>query len=89
MLLVTTKGVCNMSHKYVYLFTEGNSTMRELLGGKGANLADTLSIDVDSKNISRQSVSQTLLPSVCKKSKWCGTILLQITCMLFVTPQWQ
>ena len=28
-----------MSHKYVYLFSEGNETMRELLGGKGANLA--------------------------------------------------
>ena len=25
--------------KYVYLFTEGNAKMRELLGGKGANLA--------------------------------------------------
>ncbi len=29
-----------MSHKYVYQFSEGNGTMRELLGGKGANLAD-------------------------------------------------
>ena len=29
-----------MSHKYVYLFKEGNATMRELLGGKGANLAE-------------------------------------------------
>ena len=28
-----------MSHKYVYLFSEGNENMRELLGGKGANLA--------------------------------------------------
>ena len=27
-------------HKYVYLFSEGNGTMRELLGGKGANLAE-------------------------------------------------
>ena len=26
--------------KYVYLFTEGNASMRELLGGKGANLAE-------------------------------------------------
>ena len=25
-----------MSHKYVYLFNEGNATMRNLLGGKGA-----------------------------------------------------
>ena len=29
-----------MSHKFVYLFSEGNEHMRELLGGKGANLAE-------------------------------------------------
>lgn len=29
-----------MNNKYVYLFNEGNSNMRELLGGKGANLAE-------------------------------------------------
>ncbi len=29
-----------MNNKYVYLFTEGNGTMKELLGGKGANLAE-------------------------------------------------
>ncbi|MBR0156682.1 MAG: pyruvate, phosphate dikinase [Clostridia bacterium] len=29
-----------MSHKYVYLFNEGNASMRNLLGGKGANLAE-------------------------------------------------
>ena len=29
-----------MSRKYVYLFSEGNGKMRELLGGKGANLAE-------------------------------------------------
>ena len=29
-----------MAHKYVYLFSEGDATMRELLGGKGANLAE-------------------------------------------------
>ena len=29
-----------MSKKYLYLFTEGDATMRELLGGKGANLAE-------------------------------------------------
>ena len=29
-----------MSHKFVYLFSEGNKDMRELLGGKGANLAE-------------------------------------------------
>ena len=29
-----------MAKKYVYLFSEGNATMRNLLGGKGANLAE-------------------------------------------------
>ena len=33
-----------MAHKYCYLFTEGNATMRELLGGKGANLAEMTNI---------------------------------------------
>ena len=33
-----------MSHKYVYLFSEGNAKMRELLGGKGANLAEMTSL---------------------------------------------
>ena len=33
-----------MSKKYVYLFKEGNATMRELLGGKGANLAEMTSL---------------------------------------------
>ena len=31
-------------HKYVYLFTEGDGSMRELLGGKGANLAEMTKI---------------------------------------------
>ena len=33
-----------MSTKYVYLFSEGNATMRNLLGGKGANLAEMTNI---------------------------------------------
>ena len=33
-----------MSKKYCYLFTEGNADMRELLGGKGANLAEMTNI---------------------------------------------
>ena len=33
-----------MSKKYVYLFTEGDANMRELLGGKGANLAEMTKI---------------------------------------------
>ena len=33
-----------MAKKYVYLFSEGNANMRELLGGKGANLAEMTKI---------------------------------------------
>ena len=33
-----------MSKKFVYLFTEGDGSMRELLGGKGANLAEMTKI---------------------------------------------
>ena len=33
-----------MARKWTYLFTEGNATMRELLGGKGANLAEMTNI---------------------------------------------
>ncbi len=33
-----------MAKKWVYLFTEGNASMRELLGGKGANLAEMTNI---------------------------------------------
>ncbi len=34
----------SVSKKYVYLFSEGNANMRELLGGKGANLAEMTNI---------------------------------------------
>lgn len=33
-----------MAKKFVYLFSEGNANMRELLGGKGANLAEMTNI---------------------------------------------
>ena len=33
-----------MSKKYIYLFSEGDANMRELLGGKGANLAEMTKI---------------------------------------------
>lgn len=35
-----------MAKKYVYKFEEGNANMRELLGGKGANLAEMRSLDL-------------------------------------------
>ena len=35
-----------MTKKYVYLFSEGNASMRNLLGGKGANLAEMTNIGI-------------------------------------------
>jgi pyruvate,orthophosphate dikinase len=32
--------------KHVYLFSEGNASMRELLGGKGANLAEMTNLGI-------------------------------------------
>ncbi|MBQ7677912.1 MAG: pyruvate, phosphate dikinase, partial [Lachnospiraceae bacterium] len=36
-----------MANKWVYMFSEGNMSMRNLLGGKGANLAEMTSIFKD------------------------------------------
>ena len=41
---VRLNGTKRETEKYVYLFTEGNANMRELLGGKGANLAEMTNI---------------------------------------------
>ncbi|MBN2469374.1 MAG: pyruvate, phosphate dikinase [Anaerolineae bacterium] len=35
-----------MAHKWVYLFEEGDASMRDLLGGKGANLAEMVRLDL-------------------------------------------
>ena len=35
-----------MTNKYVYLFSEGNASMRNLLGGKGANLAEMTNLGI-------------------------------------------
>jgi pyruvate,orthophosphate dikinase len=39
-----------MGHKYVYMFKEGNATMRNLLGGKGANLAEMINMGIPVPN---------------------------------------
>ena len=44
--------------KWVYLFEEGNADMRNLLGGKGANLAEMTNLD-----------SSYMLIYVCAKTK--------------------
>ena len=38
------KGMIPMATKFLYLFSEGNANMRNLLGGKGANLAEMTNI---------------------------------------------
>ncbi len=43
-VLKTNEGENKSMTKYVYLFKEGNANMRELLGGKGANLAEMTNI---------------------------------------------
>ncbi len=57
-----------MAKKYVYLFTEGNANMRELLGGKGANLAEMTNIFKD-KFPDRNPVPQgfTITTEACTK----------------------
>ena len=42
--IILERKFLNMSHKYVYQFAEGDETMRELLGGKGANLAQMVKL---------------------------------------------
>ena len=39
-----------MAHKYVYMFKEGDATMRNLLGGKGANLAEMIKLGLPVPN---------------------------------------
>jgi len=54
-----------MSNKRVYLFREGNASMRDLLGGKGANLAEMSNIVVSSYvGGVGAAVGVTLVPSI-------------------------
>ena len=50
-----------MSKKYVYLFSEGNANMRELLGGKGANLAEMTNIGLPVKKFNAVQ-TRTIIP---------------------------
>ena len=53
------------THKYVYLFSEGNGSMRELLGGKGANLAEmtNLGMPVPQGDVYKRQIWSSALPS--------------------------
>ena len=62
-----------MSHKYVYLFTEGNGGMRELLGGKGANLAEMTNIGLpvpQGFTISTEACTQARSSGIRKTPCW-------------------
>ena len=50
--------------KWVYLFTEGDATMRNLLGGKGANLAEMTNIGLPVPRDSQ--LQQRLVLSIMK-----------------------
>ena len=49
-----------MAKKYCYLFSEGNANMRELLGGKGANLAEMTNIGLPVPQFPAPSFSKRL-----------------------------
>ena len=53
-----------MANKWVYMFSEGNMTMRNLLGGKGANLAEMTTIGLPVPQASPSP--QKLVPSTMK-----------------------
>ena len=58
-----------MSAKYVYLFSEGNGKMRELLGGKGANLAEMTGLPqskISDHERGRYPMRNTTLETACK-----------------------
>jgi len=44
--LMKKRGSIEMTKKYVYLFSEGNASMKNLLGGKGANLAEMTNLGI-------------------------------------------
>ena len=56
--------------RYVYLFHEGNARMKELLGGKGANLAEmtNIGLPVPCGMRRRASASGTRMIPCCSRS---------------------
>ena len=58
-----------MEHKYVYLFSEGNASMRNLLGGKGANLAEMTSLGLP------VPFGFTVSTEACNRYYACGRVI--------------
>ena len=65
-------------NKYVYLFSEGNAKMRELLGGKGANLAEMTNIGLPVPQFLLKHVQNTMKmvdkSMLISKQKLCKTL---------------
>ena len=57
-----------MSKKYLYLFTEGNKDMREILGGKGANLAEMTNAGTTMTVV--RSTTKSWLRSMNTSERW-------------------
>lgn len=69
-----------MSQKYVYLFKEGNANMRELLGGKGANLAEMTNLGLPIHKVLQlqQKLAQNIMKMVKQFHKKFKTKFLQL-----------
>ena len=61
-----------MATKWVYMFKEGNATMRNLLGGKGANLRNGKTRGDHRKEIRRQRESASRFRTFRRKSFHAG-----------------
>jgi len=60
-------GIFNMGKKYVYMFSEGNASMRNLLGGKGANLAEMTNLGLPVPKV--LPLQQKLVQNIMKVEK--------------------
>ena len=60
-----------MATKWVYMFKEGNATMRNLLGGKGANLAEMTGLGLP---VPQGFVVRSILIHFVHKNK-CGDLV--------------
>ena len=69
-----------MAKKYLYLFSEGNASMRELLGGKGANLAEMTNIGLP---VPQGFTISTEACTTFSLSAFCSFINAKICAILF------
>lgn len=79
-----------LSKKFVYLFSEGNGDMRELLGGKGANLAEMTSLGMpvpQGFTISTEACTQYYEDGACISSEIENEIFEYLTMMEKITEK--